>query len=171
MHSCVLLYLLLICALSFLCPSLCTSIASPISPPPLASHVNAESVGSPPSGIILRADESTSSAPSSSSPPCDGLGSLTAWKAEWGAEDVGAPLSERQLRRLSAFSARPLKGWNSCGAFFWSVSEEEMMANINATIRMLLPSGYNIIELDWYCQPHAQHTQPTPALRTSVASA
>jgi len=78
------------------------------------------------------------------------FGSLTAWDAEWGVEDLAVSLSERQLNRLRAFGQLPLKGWNSCGAFFWSVSEEEMRANIDLAVALLRPSGYNIIELDWY---------------------
>ena len=52
---------------------------------------------------------------------------------------------------LREWSNKPLKGWNSCGAFFWSVSEEEMMANIDLTAKLLQPAGYNIIELGQHC--------------------
>ena len=132
---------------------------------------------------------------------------MVAWDPAWGEEDEDAPLYERQMARLKAFSQKPLKGltcdgspaispsyhcsrsppsqlsprlllpsvlcvhcgrslcsamlrcggcgwwlkgWNSCGAFFWSVSEEEMRANVELTVQLLQPSGYSFIELDWY---------------------
>ena len=65
---------------------------------------------------------------------------------------MNASLADRQMARLREWSKKLLKGWNSCGAFFWSVSEEEMMANIDLTVQ-LQPAGYNIIELDWYWYP------------------
>ena len=162
-----LVFVLFLFVLSLVCPVLPTTLASLPSPAPSHSHADSDPDPTAPRGRILRPDDELTPSSSPSSPPCDGFGSLTAWKAEWGEEDVTAPLHERQLSRLHAFSRLPLKGWNSCGAFFWSVGEEEMMANINATIRMLLPSGYNIIELDWYTA--AQHLTP-PALSSPPLS-
>ena len=184
--------LCLLC-LCWLCP-----MASAVS----ASDASPASPASSPRGVVLSATD----IPSPESPP-GSFGSMVAWDPAWGEEDVDAPLYERQMARLKAFSQKPLKGltcdgspaispsyhcsrsppsqlsprlllpsvlcvhcgrslcsamlrcggcgwwlkgWNSCGAFFWSVSEEEMRANVELTVQLLQPSGYSFIELDWY---------------------
>ena len=103
----------------------------------------ASSESTPPRGLVLSPDPSL--------PAPDQFGSMVAWQPQWGVEDVNASQSERQMARLREWSNKPLKGWNSCGAFFWSVSEEEMMANIDLTAKLLQPAGYNIIELGQHC--------------------
>ena len=80
---------------------------------------------------------------------------MAAWQPVWGAEELNASLADRQMARLREFSKKPLKGWNACGAFFWSVSEDEMMANIDLTVKLLQPAGYNIIELGQHSSPLA----------------
>ena len=99
--------------------------------------------------------------PDPSLPASDPFGSLVAWQPQWGEEDVHWSPAERQMARLREWSKKPLKGWNTCGAFFWSVSEEEMMANIDLTIQLLQPAGYNIIELGQQRCTALQH--PTAA--------
>lgn len=82
-----------------------------------------------PKAVIIRYDDSVSRLSS--------FGSLAKWQASWGVEDLNASLHDRQLARLRSVSQFPLRGWNSCGAFMWSINETEMKANIDLTAELL----------------------------------
>ena len=63
--------------------------------------------------------------------------------------DAGWSASERWQRLRSAASA-PLKGWNSYDGWDWSVTERDIIANIDYVAANLSSSGYTIVTIDYY---------------------
>ena len=63
---------------------------------------------------------------------------------DWG-ESRGA-----RFQRLRAFALTPLKGWNSYDGWDWSVTEKDMVNNMDYLAQHLKQFGYNIATIDYY---------------------
>jgi len=69
--------------------------------------------------------------------------------------DGGVSADERWLR-LKAAASVPLKGWNSYDGWDWSVTEKDVILNIDYLAANLSSYGYNIVTIE--SQQQQQHT-------------
>ena len=81
---------------------------------------------------------------------------LDAAASPWSDVDAGWSGEER-LRRLHAFASVPFKGWNSYDGWDWSVTEKDVVGNIDFIAANLSSSGYSIVVVDYYWYHSTAH--------------
>ena len=84
--------------------------------------------------------------------------------------DAGLSSSARWLRLQSAAST-PLKGWNSYDGWDWSVTERDVILNVDYVAANLSSFGYNIVTIESAAHTHTLRTQQRERLTTRTAGA
>ena len=87
------------------------------------------------------------------------LSSYTAALSDWSSTfDATSPsfdvdagwTAEARLQRLQTFAAVPPKGWNSYDGWDWSVTEADVVANVDFMAANLTRFGYQLAVVDFY---------------------
>ena len=79
--------------------------------------------------------------------------------------DVDGGLSaDERWQRVAAAASVPLKGWNSYDGWDWSVTEKDVIHNIDFIAANLSSFGYNIVTIESttarICTHTHSHTEP-----------